>query len=94
MTGLLVFAWVRRGRRGLGTDTDDPHPGERPAWFVVVGMGVVVPLTVICGVLTTSSPCGESTCSGTVPATVGGVKVVGTGAAADRESPGLHSPRK
>jgi cytochrome c oxidase subunit II len=47
VTGLLVFAWVRRGRRGLGADTDDPHPGEKPAWFVVVGMGVVVPLTVI-----------------------------------------------
>jgi cytochrome c oxidase subunit 2 len=47
VTGLLVLAWVRRGRRGIGGDTDDPHPGEKPAWFVVVGMGVVVPLTVI-----------------------------------------------
>jgi cytochrome c oxidase subunit II len=47
VTGLLVFAWVRRGRRGLGADTDGPHPGEKPAWFVVVGMGVVFPLTVI-----------------------------------------------
>jgi cytochrome c oxidase subunit II len=47
ITGLLVFAWVRRGRRGFGADPDDPHPGERPAWFVVVGMGVVFPLVVI-----------------------------------------------
>jgi cytochrome c oxidase subunit 2 len=47
VTGLLVFAWVRRGKRGLGADAEDPHPGERPAWFVVVGMGVVFPLTVI-----------------------------------------------
>jgi cytochrome c oxidase subunit II len=47
VTGLLVFAWVRRGRRGVGGDADDPHPGEKPAWFVVVGMGVIVPLTVI-----------------------------------------------
>jgi cytochrome c oxidase subunit II len=47
VTGLLVLAWVRRGRRGLGSDTEDPHPGEKPAWFVVVGMGVVFPLTVI-----------------------------------------------
>ena len=47
VTGLLVFAWVRRGRRGFGADPDDPHPGEKPAWFVVVGMGVVFPLTVI-----------------------------------------------
>ena len=47
ITGLLVFAWVRRGRRGFGGDPDDPHPGERPAWFVVVGAGVVFPLVVI-----------------------------------------------
>jgi len=47
VTGLLVFAWVRRGRRGLGADADGPHPGEKPALFVVVGMGVVFPLTVI-----------------------------------------------
>jgi cytochrome c oxidase subunit II len=47
VTGLLVFAWIRRNRRGIGGDTDDPHPGEKPGWFVVVGMGVVFPLTVI-----------------------------------------------
>jgi cytochrome c oxidase subunit 2 len=47
ITGLLVLAWLRRGRRGLGPDADDPHPGEKPSWFVVVGMGVVFPLMVI-----------------------------------------------
>src|SRR6185503_3692548 len=47
ITGLLVFAWVRRGRRGIGGDAADPHPGEKPAWFVVLGMGVVFPLMVI-----------------------------------------------
>jgi cytochrome c oxidase subunit 2 len=47
ITGLLVYAWVRRGRRGFGADPDDPHPGEKPSWFVVVGMGVVFPLMVI-----------------------------------------------
>jgi cytochrome c oxidase subunit II len=47
ITGLLVLAWVRRGRRGIGSDADDPHPGEKPSWFVVVGMGVVFPLMVI-----------------------------------------------
>ncbi|HJU36634.1 MAG TPA: cytochrome c oxidase subunit II [Gaiellaceae bacterium] len=48
VTGLLVFAWFRRGRRGfVGADADDPHPGERPGWFVVVGMGVIFPLVVI-----------------------------------------------
>ncbi len=47
ITGLLVFAWVRRGGRGVCAGPADPHPGERPAWFVVVGMGVVFPLMVI-----------------------------------------------
>lgn len=47
ITGLLVYAWVRRDRRGFGADPDDPHPGERPAWVVVVGGGVVFPLMVI-----------------------------------------------
>jgi cytochrome c oxidase subunit II len=48
ITGLLVFAWVRRRRRGFrDADPDDPHPGEKPAWFVVVGGGVVFPLMVV-----------------------------------------------
>jgi cytochrome c oxidase subunit 2 len=47
VTGLLVWAWVRRGRRGFGSDPDDPHPGEKPAWYVVVGMGVVFPIAVV-----------------------------------------------
>ncbi len=47
VTGLLVLAWVRRGRRGFGADPDDPHPGERAGWWMVIGMGVVFPLTVV-----------------------------------------------
>ena len=47
ITGLLVYAWVRRRRRGLGSDAKDPHPGEKPSWFVVIGMGVVFPLMVV-----------------------------------------------
>jgi cytochrome c oxidase subunit II len=47
ITGLLVYAWARRRKRGFGGDSDDPHPGERTGWWVVVGMGVVFPLTVI-----------------------------------------------
>jgi cytochrome c oxidase subunit 2 len=46
VTGLLVLAWVRRGRRGFG-DPDDPHPGERTGWWMVLGMGVVFPLAVV-----------------------------------------------
>ena len=47
ITGLLVFAWVRRRRRGIGGDAEGPHPGEKPSWLVVLGMGVVFPLMVI-----------------------------------------------
>ena len=48
VTGLLVWAWVTRRRRGFrATDPADPHPGEKPAWFVVIGGGVVFPLMVI-----------------------------------------------
>jgi cytochrome c oxidase subunit II len=49
VTALLVLAWVRRRRRGFGAnvDPDDPHPGERAGWWIVVGMGIVFPLTVI-----------------------------------------------
>jgi cytochrome c oxidase subunit 2 len=45
VTGLLVWARLRGGRRV--TDPADPHPGERRAWFVVVGMGVVFPMAVV-----------------------------------------------
>jgi cytochrome c oxidase subunit 2 len=47
VTGMLVFAWARRRRRGFVADPDDPHPGERAGWWMVIGMGVVFPLTVI-----------------------------------------------
>jgi cytochrome c oxidase subunit II len=48
VTGLLVWAWVARRRRGFrATDPADPHPGEKPAWFVVIGGGVVFPLVVV-----------------------------------------------
>jgi cytochrome c oxidase subunit II len=54
VTGLLVWAWVRRNRRGFG-DPDDPHPGERPSWFVVVGMGVVFPVAVVVALFVVSN---------------------------------------
>jgi cytochrome c oxidase subunit II len=47
VTGLLVWAWLRRRRRGFVFDPDDPHPGERVGWWVVIGMGVVFPLAVV-----------------------------------------------
>jgi cytochrome c oxidase subunit 2 len=47
VTGLLVLAWVRRRKRGFGSDPDDPHPGERAGWWMVLGMGVVFPIAVV-----------------------------------------------
>jgi cytochrome c oxidase subunit II len=47
VTGLLVLAWVRRRKRGFGGDADDPHPGERAGWWMVVGMGVVFPVVLV-----------------------------------------------
>jgi cytochrome c oxidase subunit II len=48
VSGLLVWAWVRRGKRGFGaTDEDDPHPGERVGWWMVLGMGVLFPLAIV-----------------------------------------------
>ncbi|HEU5215503.1 MAG TPA: cytochrome c oxidase subunit II [Gaiellaceae bacterium] len=57
VTGLLVLAWFRRGRRGVTADTDpdDPHPGEKPSLFVVVGMGVVFPLAVVAALFIVSN---------------------------------------
>jgi cytochrome c oxidase subunit 2 len=47
VVGLLVAAWVRRNKRGIGRDTEGPKAGERTGWFVVVIGGVVVPIGVI-----------------------------------------------
>jgi cytochrome c oxidase subunit 2 len=48
VSGLLIWAWVRRGKRGFGPgDENDPHPGERVGWWVVLGGGVVFPLAVV-----------------------------------------------
>jgi cytochrome c oxidase subunit 2 len=44
VTGLLLLAWFRRNRRA---DPDDPHPGERAGWWMVVGMGIVFPIAVV-----------------------------------------------
>lgn len=47
ITLMLVWAWVRRGRRGTKREPDDPHPGEHAGWKVVLGMGFVFPLAVV-----------------------------------------------
>jgi cytochrome c oxidase subunit 2 len=67
---LLGLAWKRRHRRGIGSDTEGDEPGERFAWLVVVGAGVVLPiillatLFVVSDILvirTTQAPAASST---------------------------------
>jgi cytochrome c oxidase subunit 2 len=44
---MLLAAWKRRNRRGIGADTEGSKPGEKTAWYVVVALGVVTPIVVI-----------------------------------------------
>jgi cytochrome c oxidase subunit 2 len=39
--------WLRRNRRGFGADERGDKPGERPAWYVVVGAGIALPLVLL-----------------------------------------------
>jgi cytochrome c oxidase subunit II len=48
VVGLLLLAWIRRGQRGFGSDTEGQKPGERASTAVVLGFGVAVPLVVLC----------------------------------------------
>ncbi len=70
VVGLLLFAWKRSSRRGIGRDTAGPKPGERTGWIVVVGLGIVLPLILLCTVFvisdlfvikTTEAPAASST---------------------------------
>jgi cytochrome c oxidase subunit 2 len=70
VVALLVLAWWRRNRRGIGFDTQEPHPGERTGWLVVVGAGVILPVTLIAALFvisdmfviqTTQAPAAAST---------------------------------
>jgi cytochrome c oxidase subunit 2 len=44
---LLLLSWKRRNRRGFGRDDEGDKPGERPAWFVVVGAGIALPIVLL-----------------------------------------------
>ncbi|MBV8597604.1 MAG: cytochrome c oxidase subunit II [Actinobacteria bacterium] len=44
---LLVFAWIRRNRRGIGRDTEGRTPGEAVSTWIVVTLGVALPIAVI-----------------------------------------------
>src|SRR5436305_14733860 len=47
IVALLVASWLRRDRRGFGADERSDKPGERPAWYVVVGAGIALPLVLL-----------------------------------------------
>jgi cytochrome c oxidase subunit II len=70
ITGLLVLAYIRRHRRGIGSDTQGEKPGERLAWRVVVGGGIVMPIVLLAALFviadifviqTTQSPAASDT---------------------------------
>jgi cytochrome c oxidase subunit 2 len=47
VVALLVLAWVKRRRRGLAGERQEPHPGDRIGWVVVIALGVVMPIAVV-----------------------------------------------
>ena len=47
VVGLLLWSWKRRNRRGFGVDAEGPKPGEQRSWYVVVGLGIAMPIVVI-----------------------------------------------
>jgi cytochrome c oxidase subunit 2 len=47
VVALLLLAWKRSHRRGVGQDTEGHKPGERLGWIVVVGAGVVAPIVLL-----------------------------------------------
>jgi len=44
---LLLLAWKRRDQRGIGGDSEGDKPGERFSWYVVVGLGVALPIVLL-----------------------------------------------
>jgi len=47
VAGLLLLAWIRRSRRGLGRDRKGAKPGESASTVVVLGLGVAMPIALI-----------------------------------------------
>jgi len=67
---LLVMSWVRRSRRGFGRDSAGAKPGEKLAWYVVIGAGVAMPIALLSAVFivadvfviqTTQAPAASAT---------------------------------
>ncbi len=47
VVALLLLAWRRSGRRGVGSETGGEKPGERLGWYVVVGAGIALPIVLL-----------------------------------------------
>jgi cytochrome c oxidase subunit II len=47
VVALLFWSWKRRKRRGFGDDTEAAKPGEQRSWYVVIGLGMAMPIIVI-----------------------------------------------
>jgi cytochrome c oxidase subunit 2 len=69
VVGLMLLAW-RRARRRASDVPDDPKAGERAAWRVVVGAGVIFPILLIAALFvvgdifvigTTQAPAADAT---------------------------------
>src|SRR3954469_21519428 len=54
VVGLLFWSWKRRNRRGFGDDTEGSKPGEQQSWYVVVGLGIAMPIIVIAALFVVS----------------------------------------
>lgn len=54
VTGIMVAAWFRRGRGGTPSHPDDEHAGEILGNRVVIGLGVVLPICLLCALFVVS----------------------------------------
>jgi cytochrome c oxidase subunit 2 len=54
VVALLLWSWKRRNRRGLGNDTEGSKPGEQQGWYVVLGLGIAMPVIVIAALFVVS----------------------------------------
>jgi cytochrome c oxidase subunit II len=55
VVGLLLLAWKRAKRRGVGSDTEGEKPGERLGWTVVLVGGVAVPIVLLSALFVVSN---------------------------------------
>jgi len=70
IASLLLLAWIRRGRRGIGSDREGVKPGEKASTAIVLGLGVAMPMALIISLFfisdifvmrTTQSPAASQT---------------------------------